>query len=213
MKTAPPFSATHPFVLAITGGIGSGKTAVADQLGAAGARGVDTVAIAHPQTTPEGPAMPALRAAFGVGVVAADGALDRAAMRALVFGDAAARAQLEGILHPMIRAEVAAALAQVTAPYAVLVVPLLVETQVYLPLVNRVLVVDCPEAIQQARVMARNGWSLAQTQQVMATQASRQARLACADDVIDNAGGFAALVLQVQDKHRYYLALSRGELP
>ena len=134
-------------------------------------------------------------------------------MRALVFGDAAARAQLEGILHPMIRAEVAAALAQVTAPYAVLVVPLLVETQVYLPLVNRVLVVDCPEAIQQARVMARNGWSLAQTQQVMATQASRQARLACADDVIDNAGGFAALVLQVQDKHRYYLALSRGELP
>jgi dephospho-CoA kinase len=213
MKTAPPFSATRPFVLAITGGIGSGKTAVADQLGAAGARVVDTDAIAHALTTPQGAAMPALRAAFGVGVVAADGALDRAAMRALVFGDAAARAQLEGILHPMIRAEVAAALAQVTAPYAVLVVPLLVETQVYLPLVNRVLVVDCPEAIQQARVMARNGWSLAQTQQVMATQASRQARLACADDVIDNAGGFAALVLQVQDKHRYYLALSRGELP
>ena len=113
----------------------------------------------------------------------------------------------------MIRAEVAAALAHVAEPYAVLVVPLLVETQVYLPLVNRVLVVDCPEAIQQARVMARNGWSLAQTQQVMATQASRQARLACADDVIDNSGGFAALVLQVQDKHRYYLALSRGELP
>lgn len=213
MKTAPPFSATHPFVLAITGGIGSGKTAVADQLGAAGARVVDTDAIAHALTTPQGAAMPALRAAASPNTKARMAARSNAPSAATTPTPNAARAQLEGILHPMIRAEVAAALAQVTAPYAVLVVPLLVETQVYLPLVNRVLVVDCPEAIQQARVMARNGWSLAQTQQVMATQASRQARLACADDVIDNAGGFAALVLQVQDKHRYYLALSRGELP
>ena len=121
------------WVLALTGGIGSGKSAVAERLAALGAGVVDTDRVAHALTAPGGAAMPALAAAFGPEIVQADGAMDRAAMRARVFADPQARQQLEAILHPMIRAQTEAELATCPGDYLVLVVPLLVETGTYLP--------------------------------------------------------------------------------
>jgi dephospho-CoA kinase len=200
------------WVLALTGGIGSGKSAVAERLAALGAGVVDTDRVAHALTAPGGAAMPALAAAFGPEIVQADGAMDRAAMRARVFADPQARQQLEAILHPMIRAQTEAELATCPGDYLVLVVPLLVETGTYLPLADRVLVVDCPVETQRQRVHARNGLPEAQIDAILASQASREARLTHADDIIDNSGDFAALGLQVDVKHSYYLALAHQAL-
>lgn len=197
------------WVLALTGGIGSGKSAVAERLATLGAGVVDTDRVAHVLTAPGGMAMPALVAEFGQEILQADGAMDRAAMRARVFADPQARQRLEAILHPLIRAQTQAELARCSGDYLVLVVPLLVETGVYLPLADRVLVVDCPVQMQRQRVRARNGLPDAQIDAILASQASREARLAHADDVIDNSGDFAALGLQVDAKHGYYLALAR----
>lgn len=197
-----------PFVVGLTGGIGSGKSAAADLFAARGAEVVDTDQIAHRLTAPGGAAMEAIREAFGAGVVAADGALNRPAMRALAFEDPEARKRLEAILHPMIRAESDRLCRAARAPYVMLVVPLLIESGTYRQRVRRLCVVDCPEAVQIARVMQRSGLEESQVRAIMAAQASRAERLAAADDVVDNGGTPAQLVEQVGRLHGVYLRLT-----
>ena len=197
-----------PYVVGLTGGIGSGKSAAADLLAARGALVVDTDQIAHQLTAPGGAAMEAIRQAFGDGVAAADGALNRPAMRALAFEDPEARKRLEAILHPMIRAESERLCRAATAPYVVLVVPLLIESGTYRQRVRRLCVVDCPEDVQVARVMQRSGLEERQVRAIMAAQASRAERLAAADDVIDNGGGYEQLTAQVERLHAAYLRLA-----
>ena len=198
----------RPFVVGLTGGIGSGKSAVADRFAGLGAALVDTDAIAHELTGPGGAAMPAIAAAFGDCVVQANGALDRTAMRALAFSDGSARARLEAILHPMIRAESDARVRRAEAPYVILAVPLLVESGSFRERCDRVLVVDCPEAMQVERVRARNGLSEQQVRAIMAAQASRAERLAVADDVVDNSGSLDALDDRVAELDGEYRALA-----
>ena len=196
------------FAVGLTGGIGCGKTTVADLFGALGASLVDTDLIAHALTAPGGAAMPALVAAFGPGVAAADGAMDRARMRELVFADPQAKQRLEAILHPRIRDAALAAAAAASGPYVMFVVPLLVESGNWRQRVTRILAIDCPEQVQIARVMARNGLAEAQVRAIMATQATRDQRLAAADDVITNDGGIDTLRPQVVRLHAEYLAFS-----
>lgn len=195
-------------VIGLTGGIGSGKSSVADLLAARGAGVVDTDAISRDLTGPAGKAMEQLRAAFGAKFVARDGSLDRAAMRALAFEDAEARGRLESILHPAIRAEADAALARVTGPYAVLVVPLLFETGGYGGRVTRTLVVDCPEDLQVERTVRRSGLTPEQVRAIMATQWPRARRVAAADDVILNAGTPEELEARCAQVHARYVALA-----
>jgi dephospho-CoA kinase len=194
------------FSVGLTGGIGSGKTTVADMFGALGASLVDTDAIAHALTAPHGAAMPAILAEFGDQFATPDGALDRAKMRELVFTDPGARARLEGILHPRIRDATAAAAAIATGPYVIFVVPLLIESGTWRERVTRILAVDCPEETQVARVMARNNLSESQVRAIMAAQVTRAQRLAGADDVVLNDDGLAALTPQVERLHAFYMA-------
>jgi len=205
METAPP----PAFSVGLTGGIGCGKTTVADLFGALGASLVDTDAIAHALTAPHGAAMPAILDAFGAGFASADGAMDRAKMRALVFANAGARARLEAILHPRIREATAAAAAMATGPYTIFVVPLLIESGTWAGRVTRILAIDCPEEMQVARVMARNGMPEAQVRAIMAAQVTRAQRLAAADDVVVNDAGLEALRPQVERLHAFYLEESR----
>lgn len=197
------------FSVGLTGGIGCGKTTVADMFGALGASLVDTDAIAHALTAPHGAAMPALLAEFGAGFATPDGAMDRAKMRELVFTDPGARARLEAILHPRIREATAAAAAIATGPYVIFVVPLLIESGTWRARVTRVLAIDCSEATQVARVMARNNLSEAQVRAIMAAQVTRAQRLAAADDVVLNDDGLDALRPQVERLHAFYMAESR----
>jgi dephospho-CoA kinase len=195
-------------IVGLTGGIGSGKSAAADMFAELGAAIVDTDVIARELTAAGGLAMPALTAAFGEGIAAADGSLDRAAMRKLAFGDVTARARLEGILHPLIRAEADRRCAEAQAggaPYVMLVVPLLVESGDYRRRARRIAVVDCAVDTQLARVMARSGLRRDEAARIVAAQASREERLAAADDVIDNGGDLAHLRRQVEGLHRRYM--------
>ncbi len=198
-----------PWIVGLTGGIGSGKSAAAEGFAERGAAVVDTDRIAHALTAPGGAALESIRAAFGDTAISADGGLDRAAMRARVFADEAQRSRLEAILHPMIRAESARQCAAAQAPYVVLVVPLLIESGSWRERCDRLCVVDCPETLQIARVAARSGLPEAQIRAIMAAQASRAQRLANADDVIDNSGTLAALAPQVEALHRRYLVLAK----
>ena len=196
------------FAVGLTGGIGCGKSTVADLFAARGAALVDTDVIAHQLTAPGGAAMPALLQAFGPDYATADGAMDRARMRDLVFAEPNARTRLEAILHPLIRVATATAALAATGPYLIYVVPLLVESGNWRTRVQRILAIDCRESTQIARVMARNGLPEAQVQAIMAAQASRQQRLAAADDVIDNDAGLDALTPQVERLHQFYLSLA-----
>lgn len=199
--------------IGLTGGIGSGKSKVADMLAEWGVPIIDTDVIAHALTGPGGEAIPAIRQAFGDEVVSADGALDRAAMRSLAFRDPAARTRLEGILHPMIGQQALAQAQGVRAPYAVFVVPLLVESgERWLSRVDRVCVVDCEPATQVARVQSRSGLTPDVIERIMLVQASRQARLAVADDVVDNElhVSLDALQGQVRALHENWLQLAQG---
>lgn len=200
----------RPFVVGLTGGIGSGKSAAADEFARLGAAVVDTDAIARELTAPGGAAMPQVRALFGDAFVTPSGAMDRDAMRQRVFSDPRARQALEALLHPMIRAESQRRIAAARAPYVLHVVPLLVESDDYRSRVDRVLVVDAPEELQVRRVGARSGLAAEEVRGIIASQASRQARLAAADDVIDNAGDLAALRAQVAVLHAKYAALARA---
>jgi dephospho-CoA kinase len=196
----------------LTGGIGSGKSVVAAQFAALGASIVDTDQIARGMTVPGGPAMPAIVAEFGPEFADASGAMDRERMRALVFSDLGAKARLEGILHPLIRATALAAAESATGAYVIYDVPLLVESGSWRDRVDRVLVVDCPEDMQVARVTARSGLDASQLRAIMATQATRTARLAAADDIINNEGELAALAPQIARLHNLYLAFSAGTI-
>jgi dephospho-CoA kinase len=198
------------FSVGLTGGIGSGKTTVADMFAAHGASVIDTDQIAHSLTGPHGAAMPALLAEFGSEYATPDGALDRARMRNLVFSDPGARTRLETILHPKIRDATAAAAAIATGPYTIFVVPLLVESGTWRERVSRVLVVDCPEPRQLERVMSRSGLPEAQVRAIMAAQATREQRLAAADDVILNDDGLERLASQVERLHRAYIDYAGG---
>lgn len=193
-------------VVGLTGGIGCGKSTVSGLFAAQGAAIVDTDDIAHRLTRSGGLAIPAIRAAFGERYIAGDGALDRAAMRALVFADAAARQRLEGLLHPLILSLAEAELMRNTdAPYAILVVPLLPQAPAFRRLVQRVLVVDCEEALQIARVVRRSQLTEEEARAIVASQTPRAERLALADDVISNDGDLDDLTDQVDALHRKYL--------
>jgi len=197
-----------PLVVGLTGGIGSGKSAAADAFARLGATVVDTDAIAHELTAPGGAAIAEVARQFGKAFVDASGAMDRKRMRDLVFNDAEEKQRLEALLHPMIRAESQRRVAAAAGPYVVLVVPLLIESAGYRERVGRVLVVDCPEALQLARVRQRSGLSDVEVKRVIASQIQRERRLAAADDVIDNSGTIAALQQQVRRLHDKYLALA-----
>jgi len=198
------------FIVGLTGGIGSGKSAAADEFARLGAAVVDTDRIAHELTRAGGAAIAGVRALFGDSAIAADGAMDRKTVRERVFSDPASKQRLEALLHPMIRAESERQIAAATEPYVVHVVPLLVESADYRKRVQRVLVVDCPEALQVSRVQSRSGLTPAQVEAIVRSQVSREKRLAAADDVIDNSGTIAALQKQVRELHQTYLDLARS---
>lgn len=204
----------RPLRVGLTGGIGSGKSAVADLLAAHGASIVDTDVIAHQITRAGGVAIAPLRGAFGDACLDATGALDRPRMRSLVFSDPTQRSRLEAILHPLIREQAAALLtaAAQTTPYVVLVVPLLVESGNWIERVDRVLAIDCPQSIQLARVVATRGLPPSQVESIIAQQASRSERLAAADDVLVNAGSVAQLAPRVGRLHAHYCGL-RAQVP
>jgi dephospho-CoA kinase len=205
---------TSALRIGLTGGIASGKSTVAGLFAAHGVPILDTDQIARDVVEPGEPALDAVVAAFGQTVLAPDGRLDRRALRARVFTDASARARLEAILHPVIRAELARRSAAAGGPYQVWVIPLLVEGD-RVDHVDRVLVVDCPAEVQLARLRARDGETEASARAMVAAQASRERRLAAADDVILNDGAqedLAARVAELDAKYRALAAAGPGGL-
>ena len=187
--------------IGLTGGIGSGKSTAARFLADRGAAVIDVDDISRSLTGEGGGALPALREAFGVALVPRDGALDRRAMRALAFTDAAARARLEAILHPRIREETRVRIAAATGPYAVIVVPLLFETGSWAGALEGIVVVDCSEALQVERTVARSGLAPEEVRRIMAAQWPRWRRLQAADAVLWNGGDAAALEAQCERLH------------
>ena len=192
------------FVVGLTGGIGSGKSAAAHEFAKLGAIIVDTDAIAHELTGKGGAAVDEIERVFGKVFVQA-GAMDRKRMREHAFADPGAKRALEALLHPLIRAESARRIAAAAGPYVVHVVPLLIESPDYRSRVDRVLVVDAPEEAQAARVRERSGLAEDEVRRIMRAQVSRTERLAAADDVIDNGGSRDALRKQVAALHQKYL--------
>lgn len=198
-----------PFKVGLTGGIGSGKSTVADLFAKLGAAIIDADQLAHELTASGGAAIEPIRTAFGSEYVDRLGALDRTRMRERVFSDSAAKSRLESILHPMIRAETDRRALQATSPYVILMIPLLVETGEPHARCDRVLVVDCPEPIQIARVMARSDLARDAVEAIIAAQVSRAERLRHADDVIDNSGPPENLRPQVETLHARYVQLAQ----
>ena len=200
------------FVVGLTGGIGSGKSAAADEFARLGATIVYTDVISRELTEKGGAAVTEIEKRFGKNFVSG-GAMDRKRMRDHVFADPAAKRALEQLLHPMIREEsarrIAAAESEKSGPYVVHVVPLLIESPDYRRRVDRVLVIDCPEEIQVQRVRARSGLGEDEVRAIMRGQVSRAERLARADDVIDNGGTRDALRKQVGALHQKYLQFAR----
>src|SRR3954464_3243601 len=172
------------FTIGLTGGIGSGKTTVAEMFAANGASVVDTDEISHLLTGPAQPALAEIGRTFGPQVLASDGSLDRMRMRNIVFSDPSARKKLEEILHPLIREETARQIQNVTAPYVMVVVPLLIESESYKKTMDRILVVDCEPETQIRRVTERSGLTSDEVLSIMRTQVSRERRLSEADDII-----------------------------
>jgi dephospho-CoA kinase len=200
------------FRVGLTGGIASGKTTVARLFESLGVPVIDTDILAREVVAPGEPLLGQIAARFGPEVLGGDGGLDRARLRSLVFGNPAARAELEQLTHPAIRArleEISGALAGPKhGPYQLLVIPLLVETAGRTP-VDRVLVVDCSEALQIRRLQARDGSTVEQARQILSAQASREARLAAADDVIVNEGDLESVRDEVAELHSRYSELAR----
>lgn len=196
-----------PLVIGVTGGIGSGKSTVCAAFERFGIPVIDTDQVAREVVTPGSDGLAAVIAEFGEGVLNTDGTLDRAALRRIVFADPARRQRLEALLHPRIRARVRELVAQVKTPYCLVGIPLLVERGNHQQ-AERILVVDCPEEVQVARVMARDKLTEPEVRAIMRTQATRQERLDMADDVVINAGDLSAVQTQVETLHARYLALA-----
>ena len=197
-----------PYTVGLTGGIASGKSAVAALFAKRGIAVIDTDEIAHEFTRPGGAAIEPIRAAFGAGAIGADGALDRAKMRKLVFGNLAKKKKLEAILHPLIREESLRRGEHTDSAYVLLVVPLLAEGGIDRSRYQRVLVVDCTEAQQIERAMRRSGLSEKEVRDILASQVTREQRLALADDVVDNRGPPEGLEPQVSRLNEKYLTLA-----
>lgn len=207
-ENMPATAGSKRFTVGLTGGIGSGKSFVADMFGARGASIIDTDILAHQLTAPQGKAIPAIVQQFGSEFLTPEGAMNRSKMREHVFANPAAKKKLEAILHPLIRECAEEAARQASGSYPIFVVPLLVESGTWKERVSRVLVVDCPEELQIRRVMQRNRFSEQQVRSIMAMQATREARLAAADDVIVNDADIAALAPQVDRLHALYLSFA-----
>ncbi len=201
-----------PLRIGLTGGIASGKSAVASAFARLGVPVVDTDRLAREVVEPGQPALAAVVAEFGPEILGPDGRLDRRRLRALVFADAGRRRRLEAILHPAIRAAMAAAIAALEAPYVVVAIPLLVESGQRSAFV-RVLLVDCPPETQLARLIERDRETPEGARAILAAQAGRDARLAAADDVLANTGSLADLDAAVRSLHERYLALAAGARP
>jgi dephospho-CoA kinase len=200
-----------PFVVGLTGGIGSGKSAVASAFAALGIEIFDADRLAHQLSAPGQPGYAAIRAQFPDAALTPGGEIDRARLRSRVFADPAARIRLEAALHPLIAAAAKREIGAWRGPYGVTVVPLLLERGKLASAVDRILVVDCPEDAQVSRVVARSGMTPAEVRAIMATQASRDARLAAADDVIDNGGRPEAIAPQVASLDARYRKLAASK--
>lgn len=200
---------TKPLVVGVTGGIGSGKSTVCAAFERHGIPTIDTDQVAREVVMPGTDGLAAVVAEFGPGVLAADGTLDRPALRRIVFADPERRVVLEALLHPRIRARVREHLAAVATPYCLVGIPLLTERSGH-GYLDRVLVVDCPEEIQIARVMSRDKLTASEVAAIMGSQASRQERLAIADDVVTNTSDLTAIHAQVDILHDRYLELARN---
>lgn len=195
-------------VVGLTGGIGCGKTTVADCFAALGAPLLDADVIARELVASGSPALAEIVDCFGPGILTPGGDLDRPRLRQRVFTDAGQRRRLEAILHPRIRTEITHRLRQLDAAYCIVSIPLMVETA-QADLVDRVLVVDCPTELQRARLARRDGWSEAEIDGALRAQATRAQRLQAADDVIVNDRDLVTLRESVTALHRRYLELSR----
>jgi dephospho-CoA kinase len=195
------------FRVGLTGGVASGKSTVADLFSGLGATVIDTDRISRAIVAPGRPALAALVRALGTGILGTGGVLDRAGLRRRIFADPAARRTVEDILHPAILAELEQQSQVAGGPYQVLVIPLLAEGR-HASRVDRVLVVDCPPALQVERLIRRDGETPDSAQAILAAQAPREARLAIADDVIQNDGNRAALAARVAELDLRYRKLA-----
>lgn len=203
---------TRPFRVGLTGGIASGKSTAAKFFGALGVPIIDTDQLARDVVEPGQPPLERLVERFGPSILTADGHLDRPALRAIVFSDPKARADLEALTHPAIGAAVEARSAEAGGIYQILVIPLLVEKNLGSQL-DRVLVVDCDEALQIRRVQARDGCTVEQARAILNAQVSRSTRLKAAHDVLRNEGDVSAVRDQVEALHARYLKLARQARP
>ncbi|SDY09934.1 dephospho-CoA kinase [Nitrosomonas sp. Nm33] len=201
-----------PLIIGLTGGIGCGKSTATKFFAVHGIDIIDTDEIAHELTLPEGKAMDVIKKAFGTNFITKDGSLDRNKMRELVFSDQIFKDKLEAILHPLIYHEVIRRVSLATSAYIIIVVPLLLESEVFQKLVHRILVIDCTEPSQISRTIARSKLDEREVHAIMATQVSRKERLEQADDIIVNDQDLDHLYKQVEMLHLKYLALSRDKL-
>lgn len=202
-------SPSAPFLVALTGGIASGKSTVAERFAALGVPVLDADVVARELVEPPSEALDAIARRFGTQVIQPDGRLDRRGLRERVFADPAERLALEEILHPAIRRTLRDRAATLRAAYALIAIPLLSESSGY-DWIDRVLAVDAPREVQLARLLRRDGLSVDLAESMLAAQASRERRLALADDVIDNGGSPAELDAQVRRLHARYLELAGG---
>jgi dephospho-CoA kinase len=201
------------FKVGLTGGIASGKSHAASVFAGLGIHVCDADRISHALSAPGQPGLTALVQALGKDILDAQGGLDRAALRRRIFAEPVLRKQVEAILHPLVLGALEAQLAAAPGPYTIAVIPLLAESAPSQALVDRILVVDCPEELQVARLMSRDGSTEAEARTILAAQASRDARLAVADDILSNTGDLAALDAAVQRLHGFYRELAaRGDL-
>jgi dephospho-CoA kinase len=197
----------HTLVVGLTGGIGSGKTTVANDFSALGVPVIDADQLAHELVEPGQPALDEITGVFGKSAVTADGHMDRTYIRQCIYSDAQLKSQLEAILHPKIRQRIRALLSDIQHPYCIVVIPLLLETR-QTDLVDRILVVDSPEKEQRQRVAARDGLSDNTIMAIMQSQTNRSTRLAAADDVIVNDSDVASLSVRVQELHQHYMEIA-----
>jgi len=204
---SPGNSDKQTLVVGLTGGIGSGKTTVANGFSKLGVPVIDTDQLAHELVEPGQIALDEIISTFGPEALTTDGRLDRDYMRQQIFSDPARKSQLEAILHPKIRQHIRALLSDIRAPYCILVIPLLLETR-QTDLVDRILVIDSPEKEQLIRVAARDRLSDNDIMAIMASQADRNTRLAAADDIIVNDQDITALTCHIQELHKHYMGIT-----